>query len=193
MSVDRVESVGEHSPAVVGDESSAPVFDRSATPSPFGLMAENFARRIDRRQLFKRTMGLVFAGVAGTVGAGTLRVLDVEALCSSCTPPGNTWCPGADCKSIGSSCTNGCQPNTDFWSPGNCWTFITGGRYWSCCDCWCPSGPCSFYACGCEYLNGTLPQGVPDSPRMVHPANRRLNMANPDCAPQALSPQGAGR
>lgn len=159
--------------------------DRTAEPGYFGTVAESLARRIDRRQLFKRTLGFVFSGVAGVLVEGSIGALNAEAS-SCCSPPGGTWCPGADCNNIGSSCFNGCQPDTQYWSPGNCWTTICGGRAWTCCDCWCPNGPCSFYACGCEYASGHLLQGfVPDSPRMVHPADRPLVKEIPNCAPQS--------
>lgn len=168
---------------MTGDDPNSPrlEFDREAQPGSFGLAAEEFARRRNRRQLLRRGLQFVFAATAASLAEGALGVLDVEAI-ACCSPPGGVNCPSSKCSSSGSSCQGGCYPDTEYWSPGNCWSAVCYGVLWYCCDCWCPAGACNTYACGCAYRdNHALPRGVPDSPVFVQPRDRKLTGVNPNC------------
>lgn len=167
--------------ATTDDDRPRLEFDRSAQPGAFGRVAEEFARGLNRRQLLRRGVQFVFAATAATLAQGSFGVLDVEAI-ACCQPPGGTPCPTGDCSSSGSSCKNGCYPDTQYWSPGNCWSAVCNGVIWYCCDCWCPAGLCNTYACGCAYRdNGPFARGLPDSPVFVQPKDRRLTGVNPNC------------
>ncbi|MGA7731107.1 MAG: hypothetical protein WCD37_07520 [Chloroflexia bacterium] len=148
------------------------------------LVSENFARTMDRRGFIRKTGATAFAGMialatghlfAGKTEAGShVRIPRVP----QCSPP------GPFCNLNGVNEPNGClgarpggpynarcfQHMQDgevlqcrvyykYYSSG-CWTYASGGGYWTCCDCEC--GTPILATCGCA---GWSLEPVPDPDR----------------------------
>jgi hypothetical protein len=139
------------------------------------VLSEALARAVDRRSFVKRAGGVVMAGIATLVMKPTLASAGASANANagpamagaipaiSCAPPGpycNTGggdlsgCRGAHCFAHGTT-TNACKVYYTFYATG-CWSTVSSGGYWTCCDCRCTNGN----TCGCAQFN---PGGEPRS------------------------------
>jgi hypothetical protein len=139
------------------------------------VLSEALARAVDRRSFVKRAGGAVVAGIATIVLKPTLASAGASANASagpalageipaiSCAPPGpycNTGggdlsgCRGGHCFAHG-TVANACHVYYAFYATG-CWSTVSGGGYWTCCDCQCNNGN----TCGCAQFN---PGGDPRS------------------------------
>jgi hypothetical protein len=144
------------------------------------IVAENFARAINRRSFLRKTGEAAFASFAAlavgqfrtafaAAGVGPQPPVYTRPLVPQCAPPGPycnlnsinepNGCHGSNCfQHLYNGTVYQCRVYYQFYAAG-CWTTAVTGGYWVCCDCEC--GVPRVTTCGCAQFSGS-PQPRPD-------------------------------
>lgn len=134
--------------------------------SPIRILTEEFARQISRRRFLRRTVDVVFAGMAAVALEGIHFSRTAAASCEGQYSPGFCGCSlplGGSCTAYdqrncnGADCANGCvysgcggySDSASCWCTDVCCYGSTSG-YYICCDCLCSS-----HCCGCAQFVST--------------------------------------